>query len=207
MRTPMLNSAKIKEWMDSAADSISEQQWFQELRGKWEELDPQSRNYVKLAAFGASVLSVFFVILSALWSVHSLNNELSEKRALLDMIQSANDELRMLKSSIPGGAGAERESSWASYFESSASTSGLDRSSLNISTEKPGNSTDQTKEAMYDISIKHISIKQLVRYVVALENGQRPVKFRNMQIETKGDSQGYLDVNLALSAFTIVEPK
>jgi type II secretory pathway component PulM len=202
----MQSSAKIREWMDSAGEFLNEQVWFQELKGKWEELDPQSKIYLRFAAVGGGILLVIITILSVIWSVHSLKKELSEKRALLSMIQNANDEINRLKNSIPGGAtaGSDRDEEWGAYFETVASTSGMDRGSISMGGEKAGASGDQSKEVLFEVTVKHVSIRQLIRYVLALESGRRPVKLRNLSIDTKGDPSGYMDATLAVSAFTLL---
>ncbi len=204
----MESNSKFRELLDQFTDKLNEQQWFQELKSKWEELDPQSRTYLQFAGVGAGILSVFFIILSSIWSVHSLKKELSEKRALLSYIQAANDELFRLKETGSNVAGKDREGgSWTNHFESLGATAGIDRSTVSVSSEKPGPSSEQTKEVLYEISLKHVNIKQIVRYAFALENGQRPVKLRNLSIETKNDPTGYLDASLSVSGFTLVEPK
>jgi hypothetical protein len=209
----MESESKFKEWISSATDFVNEQAWFQEIKTKWEELDPQSRMYLKFAASGAGVLIVFFILLSSLWSVHSLKSELLEKRALLTMVQNATDELKKLKESTAGGGfSASAESTggtpgWNPYFESTAGSAGVDKASLSIQGEKTGASSDQSKESLFDLTLKHVSIKQVVRYAFMLESGQRPVKLRNLLIDTHGDRAGYMDATLSVSAFTLVTPK
>lgn len=205
----MESSSKVREWMDTLIDYLNEQVWFQELKGKWEELDPQSRTNLQFAAFGIIILSVFFLILTVVWSVHSLKSELKEKRALLNTIQAANEEVRRIRDVVPNGGmpeGGNREGgSWPTYFESLAQMSGCDKSNLSVSAEKAGSSTDQSKELLFDLNLKHVSIKQVIRYAFTLENGQRPVKVRNLLIDTKGDPTGYMDATLAISAFSLVK--
>ena len=202
--------SKLKEALSSLSSQIEEQAWYQELKSKWEELDPQSRLYLKVATFGSSILVILLVLLSAIWSVHSLKSELYEKRKLLSLIDSANDELRRLKDSAPAASASkmlDRESGpWSSYFESIAAIAGVG-SNFSVSSEKPGASGDQSKEALFEISLKHVNIKQAIQYALSLENGQRPVKLRNLTIDTKNTQDGYLDVTLAVSGFTLVVPK
>jgi len=207
----MESSAKIREWAQSLSESLNDQVWFQELKTKWEELDPQSRAYLKIGLASLTLLVLLFWTLSFIWSVHSLKKELSEKTNLLQIIQSAQNELRKSKDSLPsgatleglaGGISSEREVAWPAYFESLAGTSGIDPASLSVTGEKTGTPSDQTKETLLDVNLKHVNIKQVVRYVFSIENGQRPVKLRNLLIDTKNDPTGYLDATLSVSAFT-----
>jgi len=204
----MANSTKLSEWTSAAFESLNKYEWFQQIKARWEELDHQSRSYFKFAGFGFAFLMVIVILLSSIWSVHSLKVELSEKRSLLNVIQSANDEMRRLKDAAPNAGQASRDGGpWSSYFETLASTAGVDKGSISVSSEKPGTSNEQTKEALFDVTLKHVNIKQVIRYAFSVENGQRPVKLRNLQIDTKSDPTGYLEATLALSAFTQVEPK
>ncbi len=195
---------KIKESWETAIERLNEQQWFQELRGKWEELDPQSRTYLKLASVGGTLLLVFVLIGSSVWSVHKLKRELAEKADLLVLMQGANDELRRLKeANSAAAAGAEAEGPWPAYLEGIASGNGIDKTSFAVGTEKPGGTTESSKEMLVDVALKHVSIKQIVRFTYALENGTRPAKLRNLTIDTKNDPAGYLDATLAISGFTL----
>ncbi len=202
----MGSDSMFQQWITSVSDWLGEQEWFQQLKGKWEELDPQSRLYVKAGAASGSVLLFFILVLSAVWSVHSLKNELAEKTELLSQIQSANDELRRLRDETAGAAaaGAQQTGPWPAYFESVGTGAGLDKATLTVSGEKPGATSDQAKEGLYDLGLKHVSIKQVVRFAFGLENGARPVKLRNLSIDTHADPEGYMDATLAVSAFALI---
>jgi len=88
-----------------------------------------------------------------------------------------------------------------------AGNSGIDKSGITASPEKAGESSEQTKETLVDLNLKHVSIKQVVNFAVALESGARPVKLRNLQIDTKADPTGYMDATLSVSGFTPVVQK
>ncbi|MGZ3689709.1 MAG: hypothetical protein ACXWPM_00310 [Bdellovibrionota bacterium] len=201
----MESESRLDLWMSQASEWLGEQQWYQQLRGRWDELDRQSQNYLKFAAIGAGILLFIIILLSSVLSVRSLKHDLSERNNLLNTIQTAGDELHRLKESNPQAPrdAAATGGSWPSYIETVASNAGLDKSSLSISAEKPGASSDISKEALLDVGVKHASIKQVVRLAFYLESGARPMKLRNLAIDTKADPQGYLDATLSLSAFTM----
>lgn len=207
-------SSKLREWMGTAQDFLNGQEWFQELKGKWEEVDPQSRMYLKLAIVGCSLLALIVVVFSAIWSVHSMKVEVSEKKDLLNVIQAANEELHRLRDTVPSHplpgnghnspAGNADGDSWPHYFESLAQGAGFDKTSVTVGGQKAGHAGEQSKETLYEITLKHLNIKQVVHYTYSLENGKKPVKLRNLLIDTQGDLTGYLDATLAVSAFTLV---
>lgn len=203
--------AKFDAMIGSITDWLDEQDWYKELKTKWEELDPQSRTYLKFAGAGGGVFIVFFTIASFIWSVHSLKHDYLEKLELLNSIQAGNDELRRLRETNQSATGAGSPNGnmppWSQYIEQTAGNAGVDKSSLTISEEKAGIASETAKEALMDVAIKHVSIKQVVRMAFALESGARPIKLRNLTIDTKADPAGYMDATLAISAFTMVVQK
>lgn len=198
----MVNKAKIEEWISTASDTLTEQQWYQELRSKWDELDPQSKGYFKLGLSLLTVLAITFNLISAVWKAHSLKSELEEKNGLVNFIRTSNDEIHRLKDSLPMGGGAETGSGpWLTYFESLATGINLDKANLSVQSERAGVSTDYSKETLIELKIKQANVKQLANFLKAIETGSRPVKVRNLQVTPQADQSGYLDAVLALSGF------
>lgn len=195
---------KIKKWMDSAIESLGEQEWFQQLKAKWEELDPQSRTYLRYAGTGVSALLLVFIIFKSIWGVHSLRIELNEKMQLLNLLQSANDELSRLKETNSSAGDAGSSDPWPAYFEGKAKEAGIPTAGLSVSEGKSGSSTDNSKENLFELTAKHVNIRQVVRLAYFLENGGRPVKLLNMMVDTKEDPTGYMDATLSVSTFTLV---
>lgn len=203
----MENESRLKQWKSSVFEFLSEQPFVQQLKTKWEELDPNSRQYLKVGGAGATVLLLLIFVISSVWSVHSLKKELNEKQELLSTIQTANEELRRLRevtSSLPSAGGGSGVGAWPSYFETVGASTGIDKASLNVGDEKPGAEGETAKETLFDVSVKHVSIKQVVRYAFGLENGTRPVKLRNLSIDTKADPAGYMDATFSVSGFAMV---
>lgn len=218
----MESKSKIGQFFSQLSDKINEQSWFQELKGKWEELDPQSRMYLKFAGVGTGALLFVILTLSSLWSVHTLKKDLAERSELLSMIQSANDELHRLREAGPGASGTGEDAPWPGFFENVSVQAGMDKTVVEVSAEKPApapvarekdkdrdkdkekdKSEPPTKESLFDINLKHVSIKQVVRYAYYVENGSRPVKLRNISIDTKSDPEGYMNATLSVSGFTL----
>ncbi len=201
----MENDSKIKQRWRKLLDQISEQAWVQQLKLKWEELDHQSQTYVKIASISILCLFLGIYTIKSLWNVHTLKKELAEKTDLLNLIQSASEERKRLEEIIPGNGTRENEptTSWASYFESVATKSGIEKTNLTIDAEKQGASTEVSKEALIDLNLKHVNIKQVMQYTFQIETGGRPVKLRSLKIITNPDFTGYMDSVLSVSAFTL----
>lgn len=205
-------ASKIQDTLKQAQSSLNEQQWYQELKAKWDELDPQSQTYLKYAGTATSVLFILFFAYSFVGAVYERKNELAQKMEILSLLQGANDEIQLLKRStgassppatVKGDAKGDKEEAkvnWKGHFQSVASGSGI--SSLDVREGKKLKGTAVSKEDLYEISFAKVSIKQVIGFAFHLENGSQPVKIRKMHIDTK-DDQGYLDASLTVSAFTI----
>jgi hypothetical protein len=198
----METESRIGKMIDGARDWLVEQEWFQQLKGKWDELDAQSRTYAKFGAGGAGAFIFLLVTLSSIWSVQSLKSELNGKMELLAQLQASGDELSRLKGESLG-MGEGEKTDWPKYFSERASRAGI-ASDITVSAEKPGGKSADTVESLFDIQIKHVSIKQVVRLALGLETSDKPIKLRGISIDTKDDPAGYMDATLSVSAFSLV---
>jgi hypothetical protein len=201
----MESESKIAQLIEKFREWIAEQEWFQQLKTKWDELDPQSQMYARLGALGGGVVIFLLVILSSIWSVQSLKSELQGKQELLDLLQSSSDELSRLKGESMGLGEGNEKPNWPAFVADKATRAGIDGGSVDVSAEKPGASQGDTRESLFDIQIKHVSIKQVVRFAFNLETAEKPVKLKTLAIDTKADPEGYMDAILSVSAFSTAE--
>ncbi|HLD99898.1 MAG TPA: hypothetical protein VJB59_06550 [Bdellovibrionota bacterium] len=202
----MQSKAALSRWLSNAGDYISEQAWFQQIKSKWDEFDQQSKTYLRLGFMAGVVLLVLAIVMSSMAGVYRLKKELRTKSDLLRVIESANDELKRLQGVTSRASGAaSTQGPWSAYVESTAGNYQIDRSALTISPEKPAPSSSgsEVKETLLDITLKHVNIRQVILFAFGLESGPRPVKLRNLQIDTKNDPSGYMDATFSISAFSL----
>lgn len=201
-------SELTQKWSQTLAtlnEKLQEQVWFQQLKTKWDELDPQNRLYLKVSAVGGSAALVFFFTIAMLLSVRSLKQELTEKTDLLTLIQSSNEEIRSLKDAN-AGARISAPPNWKDFFEQVASSSGLDKSTLTVTESSGGGvaskDTGTIQESLFDLKLSHINIKQVVKFAYNVENSGQIVRLRALTIDTKNDPSGYLDTTVSVSSFS-----
>lgn len=208
-----------ESFFSKLGEKIGEQVWFQQLKSKWDELDPQSRTYLKYVGGGASFLATVGLVIFAWSNVRSLRQELAEKSDLLNMIQTANEEVRRLREANGGAAqttsGDGAAQPWQPYIETNAANAGIDRSAVTVEPEKSGAVSDMAKEAIIQINVKKVDIRKVARFAYFLENGSRPMKLRNLTIERSAGGAAaapgapaettgaLLDATLAVSGFTL----
>lgn len=195
---------QIKQAWSEAMAKLDEQAWYQELKEKWEQLDARQRMQVQIGAAAAATLLVLAVIGSTWWGVRRQRLDMFDTERLLTEVRLANDELgRLRESGAAGGAAPEGESPIAAYVEQLAQGAGIAPESLDIGAEQPAPATagGVTQESLFQVSLKKVNLRQVVRLAFQLENGARPVKLRNLTVDTKMDPEGYMDAKLALSSF------
>ncbi len=184
-------------------EKLNEQVWFQQIKSKWDELDDQSRFNAKTGAAVASSLVFVFITISAMLSVSQAKRDLSDRADLVNLIQGASDEIRRLREQNSKVGDAKDLAAWKPYFEGFCGNSGVPAASLSLIDEKEGKSSDQVKETLFNLVIKKINLKQMTKFIAAIELGARPVKIRNLFVDTKQDPAGYIDAVIALSAFSL----
>ncbi|MDR3607245.1 MAG: hypothetical protein P4M08_07690 [Oligoflexia bacterium] len=185
---------------------LGEQEWYQQIKAKWDEQDQESKSYLQIAAVGLVTAFVLYLVLSFIWGVHTLKREVDDKSQLLLQLQSANEDLQKLRSANSSLSAIANPDNgpWPPYFEGYAGQIGISHENLSVSESKAGTTNDLSKEALYDVTVKKVNVHQLVRFAYALETGSRPVKLRNLTINTQPDLSGYLDATLSVSAFTLL---
>lgn len=177
---------------------------YQNLKDRFESLDQGLQQKIKLGSIAAGALFAFFMIGQVYWSSLSLKNEWIEKEEILFKLRSATDEVRALQAETSGSLGSQQP--WPGFFESKALSSDIDKAQLTVSPETPlkGKWTS-VSEMGYEVKLAHVNVKKLVRFAFNLENGGRPVKLRNLKIESKSEPngvlKGFVDATFVVSVF------
>lgn len=221
----MENESRLSQALRSLSDKIQDQVWFQQLKVKWDELDSRTKVALKyIALIGSSVLIVGLVGTN-LYTVAGKKHDIDERLGLISKIQSAQDELKRLKD-ITSRYSAGDDQPWAEFLKSKAQPSGFDASIIEVVSEKivsaaaipapkDARSAKDSKttaatsglpgpeETVVESTVKHVNVRQLVRFVHEVENGGRTVKVRRLQIDTTPDETGFLDATLIVSAFKL----
>lgn len=213
----MENESRIKGMFESLSnklgDTLLEQAWFQQIKGKWEELDSESRFYVKLGAGGLATLLILIIFFSELGAVHDLRDELKAKTELLKTVQAANAEIKKLKESNASSPSAEAATGTAdsaaaqstqAYLTVIGASLGFEKNGLSVAGgEKLTPVGDLAKEALFEVSLKHVSIRQVIGYAFNLESGKRPIKLRKLAIDTQNDPLGFMNATLSISVYAM----
>lgn len=217
----MENDGKFAQIWHNLSEKIQDQVWFQQLKAKWDELDARAKTAVKYASLIGSIVVGVGLVGTSLYAVSDKKDEIDRKTALIAKIQSSQDELRRLREVTSRFAGGDA-APWTQFLQDKAGEIGLDPAVVTVGAEKligektkeapkakdakaaaPAPAADAPEETVVDVSLKKINVRQLVKYLQAIENSGRTVKLRKLQIDTAPDESGYLDASLAVSAFRL----
>ncbi len=221
----MENESRFSQALRNASDKIQDQVWFQQLKVKWDELDARAKLAVKYTTLiGVSAL-LLGLVGTNLYAVADKKRDIEERMSLITKILSAQDELKRLRDVTSRVSGGDQQP-WVEFFQSKAQPAGFDASIVQVLSEKvlstsapapqkdARNSKDSKtaapapvisgpEETIIEAEIKHVNVRQLVRFVHEVENGGRTVKVRRLQIDTAPDETGFLDAKLIVSAFKL----
>lgn len=198
------SNSKLESMLQQIVDRLNDQVWYQQIKTQWNSLDNESKKNAKLIFSLGSTILIIGSMIYANMSLNQLRAELSEKNDLIRQIGSATDELKRLREqSIRPTAQDNPSQTWTAFLEGIVTGAGIEKSSLTVSAEKPGQAGDQSKESLFDLQLKKITIRQAVKVAFALENAARPIKLRNLLIDTHADPEGYLDAAMSISGFAV----
>jgi type II secretory pathway component PulM len=190
-------------FLTSWKDKIAESQAVQTLKSKWDDLDPQSRKNLSLAGGAAAVVLVLWIFISGVGGTYALRDQVRTKQDILNTLKNANQEMAQLRAAGGGAAGViGQKPNWAQILASVATQASVDGANMKTGPEKPGAVTLVSDEFLFDVELKHVSIKQVVRFAAGLERDSHPIKLRSMRIETDGP-EGYLNARLWVSGFSL----
>jgi len=192
----------FSNWMSKISEKIAESSAFQELKSKWDALDAQSQNYIRIAAILFSVVGTLGLTVYEGIQTYALKNELKDKKELLATLIRANDELKNLKSDTVEDSNKTSGIKWSNVLEDMLSTNSIDRASFEMLSEKPstGKANAVAKETWIDFKLKSIDLKQLVRFSVGLESHRPPMKVKQITLD-KASQSNKVDAKFVISGF------
>lgn len=194
---------RLAEFAGKISDALEKQVWYQQAKGKWEELNPQTRQRITLVSLLSGFLMATSLSIAYWFHVKSIEQDLYQKLSIIELINNSADELRSLRASRPTGS-ATGSQNWADYFREIAQNANVDPSIVLVSDEKQsgGSAKGLAKESYFTVTLSKSNVIQITQYAYELENGVRPVKIKQLDVDTHQDPEGYIDAKFAVSAFS-----
>jgi hypothetical protein len=205
-----------KETKERVSGFLNEQEWFLQAKERWLELESEKRVLIVRSSLAVVATILSYQVLSTALKLRTLRKEIQIKTDVLDQLSSATGEMKYLKSKMGNDSRSAESSAPASAkaaVDSAIAKSGIDATAITLSPEKPGKTKKAgVVEKLVTLTLKRITIRQLVNLSHALENNAGPMKIRNVIVDTQSETQnedqtltGYLDVTMALSYFMVAK--
>jgi hypothetical protein len=90
---------------------------------------------------------------------------------------------------------------WNSYFTDLAQMNRIDPEKLSVGPEKKLPPEGPITEKIVEIELKKVTLSQVTDFSFSIEHGSRPVKIRNLEIDTEMNPEGYLSAKISVSTY------
>ena len=190
-------------WIQTLMNQLEDQSWFQELKSKWQELDPGQQLYIKLGSIAGLVLLLILWLGS--WMNHnaSLQDKLNEKQDILQELKTFNQKGQS-NSGKSQSLNAASNQNWVQLFKSLATKSRFSADELQVKKRRnpttQGNQSKELTEKQFELITKKVNLKQLIRYIFHIENHELPIQIQSLNIE-QVNTKGYLSGKMLISVF------
>lgn len=186
--------------LDKVLESIRESEAFQQIKGKYDELDGQTKVYVNLGAIAAVVFLIFLSLLIGMAKVNGFKSEIEEREELIGYLQRSADTIKQLRAQQTA-SNADTSSPLPTFVENVLSRAGLDRGKAEIGAEHPGAEEKETVEMLLDVKLNQVNLRQLSQFLfqVTEQGAARGLNIKDLVVDTKGDPTGWLDASVTIA--------
>ncbi|MBI2606262.1 MAG: hypothetical protein HYW49_09305 [Deltaproteobacteria bacterium] len=196
--------SKLKVNLGELLEKIKESEAYHQVKAKYDELDSQTKLYINLGIIAAILLVVVISVIGGVAKVSGLASDINRRDELIGYLQISADHLKQLKEKQEAAQGnADVSSPLPTFIENVSTNTGLNPEKLVLGLEKPGQEMKEAKEALIEVKLTQINLKQLARLLFNLtdQGSARNLNIRDLTIDTKGDPTGYLDAAFMVATY------
>lgn len=186
--------------LDRFFETVRESEAFQQIKGKYDELDSQAKVYVNLGALAAVILLIVLSVLIGMAKVNGLKSEIEEREELIGYLQRSADTIKQLRAQ-QSASNADTSSPLPTFVENVLSRAGLDRGKAEIGAEHPGAEEKDSVEMLLDVKLNQVNLRQLSQFLfqVTEQGAARGLNVKDLVVDTKGDPSGWLDASVTIA--------
>lgn len=202
----MSRFSELKEQLHSAIkdtkDKIQDSEIYQDLKGKYDELDVQTKLYINIGSLALLLLFILGSVLSGISKVNSLKREIDDREELIGYLQKSADTIKQYKSQNQD-LNADSASPLDQWAEGIITMSRIDKSRVEIGQERTGTEDKESKEVLVDLKLSQINLRQLTRLLFQFtdQGKSRNLNVKDLNIDTKADPTGYLDASVTIATY------
>lgn len=199
----MSRFSELKNSFGAFTDRIRDSEAVQQIKAKYDELDPQSKLYLNLGGVIAGFLFILITVISGLSTVNGLKNDMNEREEMIGWLQRSGDNLKLMKAQFESKQNDNINTPLNSFIENVGATTGLNPEKLSVAAESAGETLKEAKEVLVDVKMAHTNLKVVTRFLFNLtdQGEKRNLTIKNLTIDTKEDPDGYIDVSMTVAGY------
>lgn len=186
-----------------ALDAIRDSEAFQQVKGRYDELDSQAKLYVNLGAVALVVFFVFFTILLGMAKLSRMKSDINEREELIGYLQRSSDQIRQLKAQQSASRGVDTTSPLPEFVGNVLMAAKIAEDKAEIGQERTGAQDKETVEALLDVKLSQVNLRQITQFLFTLteQGSARSLNIKDLTIDTKSDPSGWMDAAVTISSY------
>jgi len=192
---------KIKNSLSNLWNKLNESLWFQEIKTRWENLESFKKNLILFIILSVFILLSLMGTFSARWKIHKLKKEVDEKTALIQWMHGVYQQANQFKHYIPTNS-FQKTQSWQTYFQTLGKPVGIQEIEIQTLKKNPAPFQQKIQQTHLKLKIEDATLEQIIQYLLAVENGSKPVQLKNLTISLQENQLMCLTLEISgLSSF------
>lgn len=184
-------------------EKLKQQEWAQDLQGRWSALDPTLQRNILIGALGGGLIAAVLAMIMLQSAVYSVRSEVRENEELTEFVQKSSEESRRMKGSGSFAGGSNTQT--AQEFVSQQLAPELKQPDAVAVIEKRAlPPSGQLQETLVRLKIENLSLRGLVILSNSLERPSIPLKLRAIDVESNAEKTA-LQVKVAVSEFQVIQ--
>lgn len=191
------------EKLNKLLETIRDSEAFQQIKGKYDELDSEAKLYVNLGAVALVVFLVFMTLLLSMAKLNRMKSEINDREELIGYLQRSSDQIRQLKAQQTSSRAADVTSPLPTLIGNVVSNVRIDEAKVEVGTERTGTQDKESMEQLVDVKMTQVNLRQINQFLFSLteQGAARGLNIKDLIIDTKGDPSGWMDASMTVASF------
>ena len=192
----------IKNALDNIFNKISESKPVQSIKQRFDELDPKKQTLVIILSISTISLIIVGGIGYGYYNLYTMKETYNSNLEIIANLDSISKEMQDVRNKIDRlGSGFSGKSA-TQVLSGLVTTSLISPDNVKVSNENPGShGTEQLSENLIDVNLTKVSIKQVIRYCVQIENTKKGFVVKEINIDTNNDPTGYMNARIQIAFY------
>jgi hypothetical protein len=189
-------------------ERIKDNDFFIQIKSKYDELDSKQKFIVNLSILGSGALLILIFFITLVSKVSSLKTELHEREELISWLEQEAYQLKILKSQHNNSDDIDNlNTPLHTFIETIATQTGIPSDKITVAKEQEKEKLKNAVVITAPVTMNKTNLRILTRFLFNLTSkGQsRNLTITELTVDTKNDPDGYLDANFVVQTYKGLE--